>query len=465
MANPGTTDNAGYRRAYRLACVLLAAAPFAILIAVTARYYFRYPWTDEWALVSLVEKASLGTLTWNDLWATYNNHRLLFPYLIMIPTILLTHWNSAYLVGFNIALSAAIFAVLLRLISRSLRTMGHPFPHIHIPIVALLVFSLNQSFNWLTGWEIQHYLAVASASTGLLLLSTPKLTAPRFVASVLLGIVAQYSIAYGTLFWFAGLPLLAVHLADAEDPKRGFLPTWCIAAVLATALFVLETRLPTTGPLNPGRILIAIPIHIGANLAQFRPWAALPIGIAALLFTLWATIGLWRAQRVSRYALAPFLSLIVFEIGSAALIGFGHANESYSIIQDCRFCTVSAPFWVSVLFLLHLTAQQAPLGVGWLWTNPTRRTIAIAAQVLLVICAVLSSRQGYYNIREHDAFYTPLVRQLVLERNPELPTRLQYFYGNTRTHELQFLRDNQWSLYRPETIDYFRAQVRQTLPQ
>jgi len=465
MAHPPTRpDNTTCRRLFQIACLLLAAVPFAILVGVTARYYFCYPWTDEWALVSLAEKASLGTLTWQDLWASYNNHRLLFPYLIMLPTILLTHWNSAYLVAFNIAISVAIFAMLLRMMSRSLRALGYPFSYIQVLVVALIVFSLNQSFNWLTGWEIQHYLAVASACAGLLLLSSPKINATRFTAAIGLGIVTQYSIAYGTAFWFAGLPILLISLFDQKGARKGHLLTWCLAATTATALFALETRLPTTGPINPGRILTAIPIHIGANLAQFRPRAAFPIGLAALLFTTWASIGLWRAQRVPHWILAPFLSLIAFEIGAAALIGLGHANESSSIIQDCRFCTVSAPFWVTVVFLLHLTAQKEPLGAGWLWQNPMRRWMAIAAQLLIIGCSILSSRQGYYNIREHDAFYTPLVRQLVTERSTELPPRLQYFYGNTRSHELQFLRDNQWSLYRPETVQYFRGQVRQTQP-
>ena len=223
------------------------------------------------------------------------------------------------------------------------------------------------------------------------------------------------------------------------------------------AVFALDARLPETSAASPARILNAVPIHAGANMAQFRPWAAFPIGLAALALTLWACLGLWRARRVPRWALAPFLALIVFEIGAAALIGFGHADEGAAVIMDCRFCTVSALFWASAVFVLHLMARKECLGTGWLWRNPFRRGIAITAQLLIVACSILSSRQGYYNIREHDAFYTPIVRQLVIERSPGLPPRLQYFYGNTRVRELQFLREKQWSLYRPETVQYYKG--------
>src|SRR5262245_35820129 len=63
---------------------VLAAFPFLILIWAVARYSIDVPFLDQWDLVPLIDKMYQGQLTFHDLWMQFNEHRILFPKIIML---------------------------------------------------------------------------------------------------------------------------------------------------------------------------------------------------------------------------------------------------------------------------------------------------------------------------------------------------------------------------------------------
>ena len=63
---------------------ILALLPLAFLIWVVVQYAVVVPYLDQWELVPLLEKTYHGELTFHDLWAQHNEHRLIFPQIIML---------------------------------------------------------------------------------------------------------------------------------------------------------------------------------------------------------------------------------------------------------------------------------------------------------------------------------------------------------------------------------------------
>src|SRR5262245_62975011 len=82
--------------------LLLAFIPLAYLIVMVATYSVDVPFADQWALVPLLEKSYRGTLTLRDLWSQHNEHRLLFPRMIMLVLARLSGWNLRYELAVNI---------------------------------------------------------------------------------------------------------------------------------------------------------------------------------------------------------------------------------------------------------------------------------------------------------------------------------------------------------------------------
>src|SRR5208282_4675420 len=75
---------------------MLALLPLAFLIWMVSRYAVSVPFGDQWELVPLLEKTYHETLTFHDLWAQHNEHRILFPKIIMLGLAHLTGWNIYY---------------------------------------------------------------------------------------------------------------------------------------------------------------------------------------------------------------------------------------------------------------------------------------------------------------------------------------------------------------------------------
>ncbi|MCX5772431.1 MAG: hypothetical protein NTZ09_19450, partial [Candidatus Hydrogenedentes bacterium] len=88
-----------------MAGILIALLPPAGLVLLLRLYHVDVPFLDEWEYLLILPKSYESTLTLADLFALHNEHRLLFPRLIMVALARLTHWNMIYETG-----AAVVFA-------------------------------------------------------------------------------------------------------------------------------------------------------------------------------------------------------------------------------------------------------------------------------------------------------------------------------------------------------------------
>src|ERR1035438_6445895 len=279
---------------------ILALVPLAFLLCVVARYAVAVPYWDQWEFVPLLEKTYHGQLTFHDLWAQHNEHRILFPKIIMLALARLTGWNIRCELAVNIILALGIFAVFIhqvKITGRKLGIAGLPWA---IPALSLIVFSISQYQNWLWGWQLQMLLNLLAVVGGILLLANGTFSWSRFAAAALLGMVATYSFANGTLFWPIGLVILLVVTAGKRERQPAMI-AWLSVSVLTLGSYLYHYQKPEEHPaLN---LIFKMPVeyasfvlkYIGGICAQYVGGSipadcdfALLFGLAAILAMGWA---------------------------------------------------------------------------------------------------------------------------------------------------------------------------------
>lgn len=349
---------------------LLAIVPFAYLVYAVVRYNVPVPYIDEWDLVPDLEKMYNGTLTLNDLWQPHNEHRLLFPKTILLGLARLTHWDIRYEFAANILLAAGIFLVLVLQVKITERKLEAPELSWAIPLFSVIVFSLGQYQNWFWGSQVQIFLSVFGVIGGIVLLANPPFTWSRLLGAAGLGIVASYSFGNGGVFWLVGLLILLV-VTDPGKERWLRVAVWLLLASLTIGIYFYHFD---TSEYPPWSLFLSEPIqylsyvfkYLGNICAQYDSFDyslnagfALIYGIGGLAVLIWAVVVLRRSKLVGWKTLAPFLAMSLYSIVSAMVVGAGRvvplgSNQAVS----SRYCTITAPFWVSLVALLLILSTK-----------------------------------------------------------------------------------------------------------
>lgn len=259
------------RRALRVALpVALIIVPPTIEFLYICRFSVDVPWWDEWALVDLLQSWSrqdIGRVI-ALLWAQHNEHRPLFPRLIMLVLARLTGWNICIEMYFGLLLSIMLLVVIGLIYKKMVGDSIWGF----VPL-AWLVFSLGQWENILWGWQLAFYLQALATVCALYLLSARLLRSTAL--AVLCAVVASFSVSSGLLTWPVGLLYL---LTQRTEKKRQAL--WGLAGFLTIAVYFIGYTSPGHHP-SPLTTL-SRPLE---TVAFFLGNVGAPLGGGSLLFS------------------------------------------------------------------------------------------------------------------------------------------------------------------------------------
>jgi hypothetical protein len=348
---------------------ILALVPLAFLIWVVVQYAVDVPYRDQWELVPLLDKTYHGELTFPNLWAQHNEHRILFPRIIMLALARGTGWNTRYELAVNVILAIGIFTVLVHQVKITGRKLGAAGLAWAIPATSLIVFSIGQYQNWLWGWQLQMFLNLLAAMGGIVLLAHETFTWKRFALSALLGVVALYSFANGVLFWPIGLVILLVVTAGARQ-RLAAITGWVLLSALALGSYFYHYQKPADHPpLNlifktPAEYAAYVFKYIGGIGAHDVGGTMSADGNVALIFGLGGTMALgWAGWMLGRKQLAdfrtllPYLGMSLYSVASALVTGVGRIGFGSTQAVFSRYSTMMVPFWASLVFLLILLAR------------------------------------------------------------------------------------------------------------
>ena len=345
---------------------ILALIPLIFLIGVVAKYAVAVPMWDQWDLVPLLEKTYHGDLTFHDLWAQHNEHRILFPKIIMLVLARLTRWNIAYELVVNIILALGIFTVFVHQVKITGRKPGIAGLHWAIPAISLIVFSISQCENWLWGWQLQMFLNLLAVIGGIVLLANDTFSWSKFAAAALLGIVANYSFANGALVWPIGLLLLLVVTAGIPQ-RMAAICGWIAVGTLTLVTYFYHYQKPEEHPAIS--LIFKMPLAYAAYVFKYLGGMcaqglggdisgngvfALVIGLAVTVVTGWAGWTLVRRKIASVQTLLPYFGLILYSVGSALVTGVVRLGFGSNQALASRYCTMTVPLWVSLVVFLIL---------------------------------------------------------------------------------------------------------------
>jgi hypothetical protein len=388
---------------------ILALVPLAFLIGAVCQYAVAVPFWDQWELVPLLDKTYHGSLTFSDLWAQHNEHRLLFPQIIMLALARLTHWDIRYELALNLLLALGIFAVFIHQVRITARKLGPGGLRWAVPVIALIVFSLAQYQNWLWGWQMQMFLNLLAVVGGIVLLAHETFQWRRFAFAALLGIVATYSFADGLLFWPLGFCLIFVVTAGTKRVKAA-LAGWTLISVLTLASYFYHYQKPEGHP--PLSLVFKMPLEYAAFVLKYTGnlcaqniggsdtidgTFALIFGLAALVAFGW-TIGMLLRQRMAdARSLLPYLGMSLYSLGSALMTGIGRIGFGSNQALYSRYGTMMVPFWVALVVFLFLLrggdAQTADAAAaskpGRGWQSPAVCRIIAGGSLLAAVTLLL----------------------------------------------------------------------------
>lgn len=197
------------------------------------------PYQDDWALVPLVRLLNHGHLSLAALWTQHLQNRVLFPNLLMLGVLQLTHFNTKV----EMFVGAGLLTLgLLALLGAQSRVSSRPLA-LMVP-VGFVGLSLIQYLTTLHGYAVSLYLIVAAVMLALFCLLRSESPSGRAwaLAAVLLGLVASYSSLQGMAVWPAGLLLLVVR---GRSPRAAVL--WSATGVGALAIYLLGLHLGGDG--------------------------------------------------------------------------------------------------------------------------------------------------------------------------------------------------------------------------
>ncbi|HET9767356.1 MAG TPA: hypothetical protein VFS60_10945 [Thermoanaerobaculia bacterium] len=330
-------------------------APLGALAAWVAALGVDVAFGDELHYVTLIKAFREGGDWWTLLWLQHNEHRVVPLKLLILAGLGPTHWDQRLEMLCSVALTAVLAIVLLRLHRAAWVGPGLARPLAALPLV-LLACSLAQYENQLYGLMVVHYFTAAGAVVAFYLLGRSEWWSTPLAAVA--AVVASSSLANGLLVFPLGLVVLA---AQRRHAWRWIF--WCATGLVTTLLaFRHYDRPPHTRPFEWTAIgaLKVVKLALcttGAPLGAGSPYWALVLGAvvwAVALLLLWRW---WRAVAPARAASASATAILLFGLGSSAMVGVGRAFlvAPGNPVQP-RYVTHANLAWYGVVLLLPLLA-------------------------------------------------------------------------------------------------------------
>ncbi len=416
-------DRGACTRAARLRAALMAALvliPPAYTVLVLCRFHLDAPYLDQWEFVPLLAKSYVGRVTLHDLWAQHNEHRLLFPRIVMLALAHATGWDIRYELATNLVLGAGLFAVLAIQLAQTSRRAGTSLPFLALPVLSLAVFSMSQWQNWCIGWQLQEFMNVLAAAAGFCLLGRFARGWGRFAGAMALGAVATYSFANGLAYWPAGLLgiLFAFDTREASAAQRRFV-VWAVIGSLVWLSYLIGYQkpeyhpslfLPFKHPVGYAGYVLA---YLGTPLVGWNPHGAIAAGLVGLVGFLGTTMRVIRLGGDARARMAPFVCMGAYALAAAAITGVGRLGFGIDQAMSSRYVTMAQLLWVSDLALAMAVWRPSPRRWGF-------------AAALVIAGLVLSANSAYGTLKwtERYRHRMPAQAELVKGDDPELLSRL-----------------------------------------
>lgn len=359
------------------------------------------PFWDQWEFVPLLEKIHNNTFTLADLWSQHNEHRILFPKIIMLLLARWSNWNIFLELCTNIVLAFFTLLFLLFILHDTLKTV----PAWLKIFASLLVFSMAQYENWMWGWQIQMFLSVLGSVMAIWAANKWQGKSPGLTIAILSAILSSYSFSTGLAIWPA---LLVLFLMQKKWKMRHIIIL--VISCIGTILFYYHKYTPSTtnAPLSlyfhhPLIYIRYVLTYLGSSLS-LSPSTSF---VTALIFLILLLLAIFNIGRLDKSKLCDFASwpaLIIYVLLAACVTGLGRAGIGWQQAASSRYTTISSLLPLSVGVLLYYSAKlHSEIKPKKLFKNAIFTTVIVSAFLISYIgcyrsgVQILKNRSKYIN--------------------------------------------------------------------
>ncbi|MDR0692549.1 MAG: hypothetical protein LBF69_05885 [Prevotellaceae bacterium] len=408
---------------------------------------------DEWEMVSFCAKMDVHDITFADLFAQHNEHRIFFMYFAYLGLISVSGFNVIVPMWFSFAMILLLDFIILRYIA-SRSGVSDKRKYFFAALTSFLLFSLTQYENLLWGFQIGFVMVLFfSVLSGYFLCQMFHATCKTrrniyFIVALLAAIIDSFSSSQGLITWVTGLVLFFMMFRKKTFSSPYFI-VWTLVAIATWIAYFHNYVKPEHHPSlfylfeHPGMFLQYFFSITGNAISGTLKAGNVVIGILLLLFLFIACVKIWKNKQVQQFIFPLALALnSLFILGSIAIgrVGLGVEQALAS-----RYTTFSICLVVGVALLWMELKDKAK-------NKTIIKNMAKLFVVIILISIPLTMTEGLQNGKKikTDRVYSAYILETA---NMQPDQFLQRFYpwpDSVRTR-VTYLEQKKWSVFhRPQ---------------
>lgn len=325
-----------------------------VIISNLAVYIYSFgmyfPFWDQWELVEPLVSLYNDKYDFAFLFKQHNEHRIVFPRILMLSLAYFSHWNHALelFLGFFLGFSIFIFSIT---ILYNFKNITDDMKFIFLLLSTITLLSIYQDENWLWGWQNQIFLSVLSTISVCYFLSF-KNSSFSFIFSIFCAFVASFSFTNGLLVWIIGILIMIV-----SRKKIIFLFIWIITTISVFILYFYSYHSLDHHP--SVLIFLQVPLEFFGYVITFLGGAIFPLStvsryilgsIGVLLFIFVSYFSILKILNREPYFIFGY-GLAIFGILSACATAVGRCGFGMGQGHSSRYTTISTVFWYGLIII------------------------------------------------------------------------------------------------------------------
>ncbi len=325
----------------------------AILLALYIKNFgVNLVFWDQWIMVPLLDKFYTGHLTFGDLFAQHNEHRIFFSEVIIIAMAYFTHYNTVDEMFLAVLI---LLGVLLMIFSMYVRRVGiNAMTVLAFIPVSWLLFTWIQCDNYLFGTGLGAFLCVLGFVASIYFLDRINLLDYKIVLAIAFAFFSSFSLGNGLLVWPVGA--IFILISGIKDKFKAF-ALWSASAIVAVFAYFYKWALPS------GHQSIFSTNDILTPVEYFVTNVGLPISyeinyaiVAGIILISLAALSLYLILKHKCFSdNAPWIALALFSLGSTTIYTIGRSGFGVQQALSSRYATFTIFLAIGVyLIFLYL---------------------------------------------------------------------------------------------------------------
>jgi hypothetical protein len=408
---------------------------------------------DDWEMATFYAKTNANHLTFADLFALHNEHRLFFPRLVYWGIASVTHFNTTAHMLASVFLLTGVALIIARYTDKR-KEIDNKKKYFAIIILPWLIFSLTQYENLLWGFAIQNMLVLLFTVASFYYLSRilyenqSTHRSLHLTIALISALIASFSSIQGLIVWITGSVLMLLVWRKKSFKTPAFL-IWNVAAVATWIAYFHNYVKPEHHPSlaylfeHPGAFLHYFFSITGNAISGTLKAGVTVAGVVLVVFLLIACVKIWRSKQVQQFIFPLALALnSLFILGSIAVgrAGFGAEQALAS-----RYTTFSVSLVVAVALLWMELKDKAK-------KKTVIKNMTSLLAVILIISMPLTLAEGFQNGKKikTDRDYGAYVLETITMQPNQFIQRLYPWPDSVRTRAAYLQQQHLSVFYHPQ---------------